>query len=540
MQITKRDGKTELVKLEKITKRINRQSKDLKNVDSIAVAQKVIQGLYDGVTSTELDKLATETAYALSVKHPEYDKLALRLAVSALHKETKSSFSEVIEDLYNNVTDANGNKKSLIDKKVYTFIKKNKHLLDSMIDHDKDFDFDYFGFKTLERSYLWKINDKIVERPQYMWARVSCGIHYQDNDIDACINTYKMLSLKAATHATPTLFNSSLNIKNQLSSCFLIAAKNDSIIGIYDTLKEAAQISQSAGGIGIHFHNIRSKGSYIVGTNGYADGIVPMLRTFNETARYVNQGGKRKGSIACYISPHHADIFDFLDLRKNNGKEELRCRDLNLALWAPDLFFKKVENDEDWFLMDPNVSKGLEDVYDETPEGGSFTDLYNKYVSEGKFVRKIKARDLWSAMIISQIETGQPYVLAKDACNRKSNQNNLGTIKSSNLCLSGNTQVTIESEGHISQISMKELNDLVNKTTGEFKIQSYCSDQNKVVFSEILNVGLTNLEAEVIKLTIDDKELILTPEHKVFTKNRGYVEAQFLTEEDELLLVEQG
>jgi ribonucleotide reductase alpha subunit len=253
-----------------------------------------------------------------------------------------------------------------------------------------------------------------------------------------------------------------------------------------------------------------------------------------------NGGGKRKGSFAVYISPHHADIFDFLDLRKNNGKEELRCRDLNLALWVPDLFFKKVENDEDFYLMDPNVCKFLEDTYDETPEGGSFTNLYNKYVSEGKFVRKIKARELWSAMITSQIETGQPYVLAKDACNRKSNQNNLGTIKSSNLCVSGNTQVTIESKGHVSQVSMKELNDLVNKTTGEFKIQSYCSDQNEVVFSEILNVGLTNLEAEVIKLTIDDKELILTPEHKVFTKNRGYVEAQLLTEEDELLLVEQG
>jgi ribonucleoside-diphosphate reductase alpha chain len=288
MQITKRDNTKETVKLEKITRRINRQSKDLKNVDSIAVAQKVIQGLYDGVTSSELDKLATETAYALSVKHPEYDKLALRLAVSALHKETKSSFSEVIEDLYNNVTDANGNKKSLIDKKVYMFIKKNKHLLDSMIDHDKDFDFDYFGFKTLERSYLWKINGKIVERPQFMWARVACGIHYADNDIEACINTYKVLSSKVATHATPTLFNAA-STKAQLSSCFLVATKDDSINGIYDTLKECALISQSAGGIGFYIHQIRSKGSPVYGTGGTSNGIVPALRNFNETARYVDQ-----------------------------------------------------------------------------------------------------------------------------------------------------------------------------------------------------------------------------------------------------------
>lgn len=431
MFIVKRDGSRQSIKLDKITKRIERQSKDLKNIDAVLIAQKVIQGLYDGVTSSEIDSLATETAYAMSIKHIEYDKLATRLAITSSHKETDSSFMSVIEKLHN-VKDSSGNKKSLIDDKVYKFIKKHASLLDSTIDYSRDFLFDYFGYKTLARSYLLKIDNKIVERPAHMWARVACGIHY--DDIDACLNTYRMLSLLHFTHATPTLFNSGTP-KNQLSSCFLLGIKDDSIKGIYDTLTECALISQSAGGIGLHLHNVRCKGSPIYGTNGNSNGIIPFLRNFAVMCESVDQGGgKRKGSLAAYISPDHGDVMEFLELRKNNGKEEHRARSLNLALWCPDLFFKCVQNDDDWYLMDPNVSKGLYQVYDETIDGGSYTNLYNKYVSEGKFVKKIKARELWLAMIVSQIETGQPYVLAKDAGNRKSNQKNIGVISSSNLC----------------------------------------------------------------------------------------------------------
>lgn len=431
MQVTKRNGTKEEVKLEKISKRITRHTKDLKNIDTILVAQKVVEGLYDGVTTSELDSLATETAYSMSVKHPEYDKLSLRLAVSTLHKDTPSTFLESIERLYN-VKDTAGKKKPLIADNVYKFVKKNAHIIDAAIVHDRDYLFDYFGFKTLERSYLLREKNVIVERPQYLWMRVACGIHV--GDIDAALQTYELLSNLRATHATPTLFNAGTP-KNQLSSCFLLAINDDSIEGIYDTIKECALISQSSGGIGFWCHNVRSNGSPIYGSGGTSRGIIPMLKNFCETARYVDQGGsRRKGSFACYLEPWHADVEDFLELRKNNGKEEMRARDLNIALWTPDLFFKQVEADGDWHLMDPNVSKDLHQVFDETEEGGSFTDLYNKYISEGKFVKKIKARDLWQQIISAQIEGGEPYILAKDACNRKSNQKNLGTIKSSNLC----------------------------------------------------------------------------------------------------------
>lgn len=435
MFVVKRDGRKEQVKFEKISKRITIACKGLKNVDPFAVAQKVIQGLYDGVSTKELDRLAFETAYTMSVKHPEYDTLATRLAISNLHKETPSTFVEVIEKLHATV-DVWGNPKSLVSDQVYAFVKKYGHILDSAIDYNRDYLFDYFGFKTLERSYLLKIYEKddagkvtkrIVERPQHMWMRVAIGMHL--NDSNAALNTYHMLSTKQATHATPTLFNSGL-IKNQLSSCFLIAMKDDSIKGIYDTLTECALISQSSGGIGVHFHNIRAKGSPIYGTGGISNGIVPMLRNFNETARYVDQGGgKRKGSFAMYLEPWHSDIFDFLDLRKNNGKEEFRCRDLNLALWAPDLFFQRVESDGYWTLMDPNKCRGLSDVY-----GEEFEKLYVEYESKNMGDKTIKARDLWMAVVESQIETGQPYILAKDSCNKKSNHKNIGTIKSSNLC----------------------------------------------------------------------------------------------------------
>jgi ribonucleoside-diphosphate reductase alpha chain len=435
MYIIKRSGEKEQVKFEKISRRILRAAKGLKNVDSNLVAQKVIQGVFDGVSTRELDNLSIEISYSLTVRHPEYDKLATRLAISALHKDTNSSFSSVIEDLYKNTKDSSGNSQLIIAPSVYKIVKKHAHILDSVIDHERDYLFDYFGLKTLERSYLLKnieaINGKmvqrIVERPQYMWMRVAIGIH--GNDTDAIINTYHMLSTLQATHATPTLFNACLP-KNQLSSCFLVAMKGDSVSGIYDTLKECALISQSAGGIGVHIHNIRSKGSPIYGTGGVSNGIVPMLKNFNETARYIDQGGgKRKGSFAMYLEPWHADIFEFLDLRKNVGKEEMRARDLNIALWAPDLFFKRVEEDGDWTLMDPNQCEGLSDCY-----GEDFEKLYTSYESKDMGERTIKARELWAKVIESCVETGEPYILAKDACNFKSNQKNLGTIKSSNLC----------------------------------------------------------------------------------------------------------
>ena len=436
MQVVKRDGRKEQVKFEKISKRIKTAAKGLKNVDHIFVAQKVIEGLFDGVTSKELDKLAFETSYSMAVKHPDYDKLATKLVISGLHKDTPSTFSGTIKKL-SSVIDIFGNNKSIINDDLQKFVKKYSHVLDSHIDYTRDYDFDYFGYKTLERSYLLKtyIKDpienkmiqKIIERPQHMWMRVAASIHL--DDIDACLNTYDMLSQKIFTHATPTLFNSGL-IKNQLSSCFLVANKTDSIPGIFETISEMALISQSAGGIGVHVHDIRSKGSPIYGTGGVSNGLVPALKVFESTMRYVDQGGqKRKGSAAVYLEPSHPDIFDFLDLRKNNGKEELRARDLNLALWASDLFFQRVENDDYWTLMDPNKCKGLSDVY-----GQEYVELYEKYELQGLGEKVVKAREVWRAIIDSQIETGQPYILSKDSCNIKSNHKNLGTIKSSNLC----------------------------------------------------------------------------------------------------------
>lgn len=489
MQVTKRNGTKEEVKLEKISKRITRHTKDLKNIDTILVAQKVVEGLYDGVTTSELDSLATETAYSMSVKHPEYDKLSLRLAVSTLHKDTPSTFLESIERLYN-VKDTAGKKKPLIADNVYKFVKKNAHIIDAAIVHDRDYLFDYFGFKTLERSYLLREKNVIVERPQYLWMRVACGIHV--GDIDAALQTYELLSNLRATHATPTLFNAGTP-KNQLSSCFLLATNDDSIEGIYDTIKECALISQSSGGIGFWCHNVRSNGSPIYGSGGTSRGIIPMLKNFCETARYVDQGGsRRKGSFACYLEPWHADVEDFLELRKNNGKEEMRARDLNIALWTPDLFFKQVEADGDWHLMDPNVSKDLHQVFDETKEGGSFTDLYNKYISEGKFVKKIKARDLWQQIISAQIEGGEPYILAKDACNRKSNQKNLGTIKSSNLCCeiieySSPEQIAVCNLASISlpsNVEGKKGKRTYNFTKLEETVKILTENLNKIIDSE--------------------------------------------------------
>jgi len=428
MYVLKRDGKREPVMFDKITARVKKMCYGLnKIVDPVKVAMRVIEGLYDGVTTSELDNLAAETAATMTTAHPDYAKLAARIAVSNLHKNTKKSFSETMDDLYYYVNPRTEKKAPLLADDVYKIIKDNAEKLDSTIIYNRDFNYDYFGFKTLERSYLLKLNGNIVERPQHMLMRVSIGIH--KNDIDEAIETYELMSKKYFTHATPTLFNAGTP-KPQMSSCFLLQMQDDSIGGIYDTLKQTAKISQSAGGIGLSIHNVRATGSYIRGTNGTSNGIVPMLKVFNDTARYVDQGGgKRKGSFAMYLEPWHADIFDFLDLKKNHGKEEMRARDLFYAMWIPDLFMKRVQEDGTWTLMCPNECPHLFDTY-----GDEFEKLYEGYEKVGKGRKTIKARELWEKILESQIETGTPYMLYKDAVNRKTNHKNLGTIRSSNLC----------------------------------------------------------------------------------------------------------
>lgn len=429
MYVIKRDGNRESVKFDKITARIQKlcYGLDPVHVTPISVAMKVIEGIYEGVTTSELDNLAAETAASLTTKHPDYALLASRIAVSNLHKNTNKSFSKTMEALYYYVDPKTGKKAPLLADDVFEIISKNAQELDSTIIYDRDFGYDYFGFKTLERSYLLKLNGQVAERPQHMIMRVAVGIH--KDDIASVIETYNLMSERWFTHATPTLFNAGTP-KPQMSSCFLLTVKDDSIDGIYDTLKSCAKISQSAGGIGLSIHNIRATGSYIRGTNGTSNGIIPMLRVFNDTARYVDQGGgKRKGSFAIYLEPWHADIYEFLDLRKNHGKEEARARDLFTAMWTPDLFMKRVEENSTWSLFCPNEAPGLSECW-----GEEFEKLYTKYEREGKARKTIQARELWAAIIDSQIETGNPYMLYKDACNAKSNQQNLGTIKSSNLC----------------------------------------------------------------------------------------------------------
>ena len=428
MYVIKRDGHKEPVMFDKITDRIKKLCYGLNEmVDAVKVAMRVIEGLYDGVTTSELDNLAAETAAAMTVTHPDYAQLAARIAVSNLHKNTKKSFSETMNDMFHYVNPRTNQEAPLLSEEVHRVIMENAEFLDSHIIYNRDFNYDYFGFKTLERSYLLKINGKIVERPQHMLMRVSVGIHL--DDLKSVIETYELMSKKFFTHATPTLFNAGTP-KPQMSSCFLLTMQDDSIDGIYDTLKQTAKISQSAGGIGLSIHNVRATGSYIRGTNGTSNGIVPMLRVFNDTARYVDQGGgKRKGSFAIYIETWHADIMDFLDLKKNHGKEEMRARDLFYAMWISDLFMKRVQEDSTWTLMCPNECPGLYDVY-----GDEFDKLYTSYEEQGKGRKTIKARELWEKILESQIETGTPYMLYKDAANRKSNQKNLGTIRSSNLC----------------------------------------------------------------------------------------------------------
>jgi ribonucleoside-diphosphate reductase alpha chain len=429
MFVIKRNGRKESVKFDKITARIEKLCYGLNPVlvDPIDVAKKVIEGLFDGVTTSELDNLAAETAASLTTKHPDYALLASRIAVSNLHKNTIKSFSDTMRKLHQYVDPKTGKAASLIADDVMAIIEENSGILDSTIIYDRDFGFDYFGFKTLEKSYLLKLNGQIAERPQHMFMRVAVGIH--KTDIESAVKTYNLISERWFTHATPTLFNAGTP-KPQMSSCFLLTMKDDSIDGIYDTLKQTARISQSAGGIGLSIHNVRATGSYISGTNGTSNGIVPMLRVFNDTARYVDQGGgKRKGAFAVYLEPWHADVFEFLDLRKNHGKEEMRARDLFLALWICDLFMHRVEANEDWSLFCPQEAPGLHECH-----GDEFNRLYTQYEQEGRARKTVKAQELWFAILDAQIETGTPYLLYKDAANRKSNQQNLGTIKSSNLC----------------------------------------------------------------------------------------------------------
>jgi len=428
MYVIKRDGSKQTVHFDKITSRVRKLSWELSPViDPALVAQKVCGGVYAGVTTAELDELAAQTAAHMVTTHPDYGKLAARIAISNLHKTTKKLFTDVVTDLYNYVNPRTMKHGPMIGEDVYQIIMANKYKLNDSIVYNRDYNYDFFGIKTLERGYLLKINGKIHERPQQMLMRVSVGIHKED--IDAAIETYELMSEKIFTHASPTMFNAGTS-RPQLSSCFLLTMQEDSIEGIYDTLKQCAKISKHAGGIGVSIHKIRAMGSYIRGTNGISNGIVPMLRVFNNTARYVDQGGgKRKGSFAMYLEPWHVDIFSFLDLRKNFGAEEERARDLFYAMWVPDLFMEKVEKAEDWYLMCPNECPGLADCY-----GEKFNTLYNSYVEDGKYRKKIKARELWSKILSSQIETGTPYMLYKDACNRKSNQKNIGTIRSSNLC----------------------------------------------------------------------------------------------------------
>ena len=432
MKVKKRDGSLEEMRYDKITKRISILCHDLnmEYIDPTYVTLKVTQGIYDGISTIELDKLAAETAVAMTTTHPDYSKLAGRIEVSSLHKSTPKKFSQCIKELHSFIEPRTGKQSSLIDTQLYKFVLENREAIDSAIVMDRDFDFDYFGIKTLERSYLIKIGQKIVERPQYLYMRVALGIC--NFNLEEGLRIYDDLSQHYYTHATPTLFNAGTP-RPQMSSCFLIGNKGDDIDGLFNTLGDVAKISKWAGGIGLHVHDVRAKGSYIKGTGGESDGLLPMMKTYNEVARWINQGGKRKGSFAVYLEPWHADVMEFIELRKNHGKEEMRARDLFLALWTPDLFMKRVEEDGDWTLFSPDEAPGLSDVYD-TPEEKKFTELYESYEQQGVGRQTIKARKLMDAILTAQIETGVPYMLYKDAANYKSNQKNLGTIKSSNLC----------------------------------------------------------------------------------------------------------
>ena len=463
MFVMTRSGKKESVQFDKITHRIQKLTYGLSvgQVDAMEVAKRTIQGIYDGITTSELDNLSAEVAAYMTTTHPDYSTLAARISMSNLHRSTSDSFTETMDKLHGFINPKTKEHSPLISDELHRISHEFKDRIDKEIAYSRDFEYDYFGFKTLERSYLLKVDGKIVERPQHMLMRVALGIHF--NDIDAAMETYHLMSQKWFTHASPTLFNAGTN-KPQMSSCFLLAMKDDSIEGIYSTLKDCALISQSAGGIGLSIHNIRAKGSFIKGTNGTSNGIVPMLRVFNDTARYVDQGGgKRKGAFAIYLEPWHADIFDFLELKKNHGKEELRARDLFYALWVNDLFMERVEKDQDWSLFCPAQAKGLADCY-----GAEFNELYLKYEKEGIAKEVISARKLWFAILDSQVETGSPFMLFKDAANSKSNQKNLGTIKSSNLCTEI-IQYTSDKETAVCNLASISLGHFVSNGEYDFK-----------------------------------------------------------------------
>ena len=465
MQVVNRKGEREDVRFDAIHEKLSSLTDGLDTnwVDAANLTKLTIEGLYDGVTTRELDQLAAETAASLASHHPDYSKLAARICVDDLHRSTKDCFSEVITDLRDFIDPESGEHAPLISQEVYDIIMANKEKLDSYIDYNRDFSYDYFGFKTLERSYLLKLNGEVAERPQHMLMRVAVGIHH--GDIDKALETYDLMSQGYFTHATPTLFNSGTPTP-QMSSCFLLTMQDDSLVGIYDTLKQCALISKSAGGIGLSIHHIRSKGSYIKGTNGESNGIVPMLRVFNDTARYVDQGGgKRKGSIAIYLEPWHPDIIQFLDLRKNHGKEELRARDLFYALWTPDLFMERVEQNADWSFFCPNECPGLQDAY-----GEEFKQLYESYEAQGLARETVPARTVWDKVVEAQIETGTPYMLYKDSANMKSNQKNLGTIRSSNLCTEI-MEYTSKDEVAVCNLASIALPRFVNLETKEFDFQ---------------------------------------------------------------------
>ena len=465
MQVVNRKGEREDVRFDAIHEKLRSLTYGLDPVwvDPGHVTKLTIEGLYDGVTTRELDQLAAETAASLASQHPDYSRLAARICVDDLHRSTKDTFTDVITDLREYIDPESGKHAPLISEEVYGIIMENAEILNNHIDYSRDHNYDYFGFKTLERSYLLRLNGEIAERPQHMLLRVAVGIHHAN--ITKALETYDLMSQGYFTHATPTLFNSGTPTP-QMSSCFLLTMQDDSLDGIYDTLKQCALISKSAGGIGLSIHHIRSKGSYIKGTNGESNGIVPMLRVFNDTARYVDQGGgKRKGSIAIYLEPWHPDILAFLDLKKNHGKEELRARDLFYALWTPDLFMERVEQNADWSFFCPNECPGLQDAY-----GADFKALYEKYESAGLARDTLPARTVWDKVVESQIETGTPYMLYKDAANEKSNQKNLGTIRSSNLCTEI-MEYTAKDEVAVCNLASIALNKYVDTENNSFNHQ---------------------------------------------------------------------
>ena len=534
IKVIKRNGKKEPVMLDKILDRITQQTYglDQKWISPFDVAQKVIAGVAPDILTSTLDQLAMETAASLTTKHPDYSVLAARLAITALHKETKKSFSETVSDLYKYVDPNTGKHSPIVSESFRDIVKKYSDQLDSAIVHSRDHNFDYFGFKTLEKSYLLKIDGRVAERPQYMYMRTALQIWGEN--LEKVIETYNSLSEGFYTHATPTLFNSGTG-RPQLSSCFLLDTESDSIEGIFNTLKESAQISKNAGGIGISFNKVRSKGTYIAGTNGSSNGIIPFLKIFNETARAVDQGGgKRKGSIAIYMEPWHGDIMEFLDLRKNQGKDEIRARDLFLAMWMNDLFMERVDLDEDWSLMCPHECEGLNETY-----GDDFRKLYLRYESEGKVKRTLKAREVWNKILESQIETGTPYILYKDSINEKSNQSNIGIVRSSNLCLDGDTIVRCRINGVEKELNMISI-DLLFKIGEKIEVLSRDLEGGVDEWCLVENSGMTNPNAETIRISDENGNFIIcTEDHQVWTENRGYVRAGDLEEKDILLLNEK-